>query len=102
MPVEELDKTSFVSEGLKSVHLSQCLDDNEAVDAINRSFDTLITERIYPWVITKFAYFDKHFMMPIFKRKHKKVKKKKRKSSRKGFDGISSKWTESKKNHIHE
>ena len=48
---------------------NMCENENDALNLINQSFDDLIKEKTYPWIITKFKDFDKYYMMPIFKRR---------------------------------
>lgn len=51
------------------IDFANCENEQDALTLIDKSFDDLIKENTYPWLITKFKNFDKNYMMPIFKRK---------------------------------
>ena len=51
------------------IDFNLCENEEDAVNLIDRTFDDLIKEKTYPWLITKFKEFDKAYMMPVFKRK---------------------------------
>ena len=51
------------------IDFANCENEQDALTLIDKSFDDLIKENTYPWLITKFKDFDKNYMMPIFKRK---------------------------------
>lgn len=51
--------------------LAACGDEGAVIDKINESFEQLIKENTYPKFIQAFKDFDKHYMMPVFKRQNK-------------------------------
>ena len=51
------------------IDFANCENEQDALTLIDKSFDDLIKENTYPWIITKFKDFDKNYMMPIFKRR---------------------------------
>lgn len=42
--------------------------ENDVVENINKSFQELVDQNVYPRAIKYFMIFDKKYLMPIFKR----------------------------------
>ena len=65
--------------GCSSLHFSKAEWQSETavVQLIDQSFESLIREETYPWAIKNFLWFDRTYMMPMFKRKYEFKKKRK-------------------------
>ena len=67
-----LDFVNYNSYGTSSMVSA---DESAIVQDIDQSFQSLIQEDTYPWLISKFIQCDKKVMMPCFKRKEPKRKR---------------------------